>query len=150
MRKLQACSLGSGFGLVRNGSRSQTVRAGTRVIGSGASAAMSSSSAPVIPHDKLLVEQTKTPRPKPANDSLVFGKAFSDHMCRVSWESQSNEWSRPVCNFNYTATRHSVPLNAPNLFLVCCTSLHTLENEYPLVFFHKYDSPNSLLVSISR
>lgn len=96
MRKLQACSLGSGFGLVRNGSRSQTVRAGTRVIGSGASAAMSSSSAPVIPHDKLLVEQTKTPRPKPANDSLVFGKAFSDHMCRVSWESQSNEWSRPV------------------------------------------------------
>lgn len=44
-------------------------------------------SAPVIP-----VTRTSTPRPRPAEDALGFGKYFADHMLVVDW-SEGRGWS---------------------------------------------------------
>ncbi len=37
---------------------------------------------------------TKSPRPKPPNDSLVFGKEFADHMLEIDWCLKTG-WGNP-------------------------------------------------------
>ncbi|XP_042201037.1 branched-chain-amino-acid aminotransferase, mitochondrial [Callorhinchus milii] len=42
----------------------------------------------------LQIEINKQPKVKPDNDSLVFGKSFTDHMLTVGWNSEKG-WQRP-------------------------------------------------------
>jgi branched-chain amino acid aminotransferase len=44
--------------------------------------------------DKLIIEKTKNPLPKVANEDLVFGTTFSDHMLIADWTEQSG-WDAP-------------------------------------------------------
>lgn len=42
----------------------------------------------------LQIELTKQPREKPDNNTLVFGKSFTDHMLTVEWDAEKG-WSKP-------------------------------------------------------
>ncbi|CAM9933534.1 unnamed protein product, partial [Phaeothamnion confervicola] len=44
--------------------------------------------------DLLKVERTTSPKPKPAKETLVFGKTFTDHMMEIDWDSESG-WHAP-------------------------------------------------------
>ncbi|KAI5953142.1 hypothetical protein KGF54_002513 [Candida jiufengensis] len=44
--------------------------------------------------DKLVIEKTKTPKPKHAKEDLIFGKYFTDHMLEIEWDSKSG-WGTP-------------------------------------------------------
>ena len=45
-------------------------------------------------YSDLEIELTKSPRPKPDADNLVFGKEFADHMFEVDW-SEGSGWGKP-------------------------------------------------------
>ena len=42
----------------------------------------------------LKITKTTTPKPKLANDKLIFGKTFTDHMLEIDWDVNSG-WSKP-------------------------------------------------------
>ncbi|KAG7194993.1 branched-chain-amino-acid transaminase bat2 [Scheffersomyces spartinae] len=43
---------------------------------------------------RLQINKTSTPKHKLANDQLVFGKTFTDHMLEIEWDAQSG-WGVP-------------------------------------------------------
>ncbi|XP_013408204.1 branched-chain-amino-acid aminotransferase, cytosolic [Lingula anatina] len=53
-----------------------------------------SASSSTFKYDDLEIELSKTLRPKPDPNSLVFGKEFSDHMLEVEWHRDSG-WGKP-------------------------------------------------------
>ena len=42
----------------------------------------------------LTIEKTSNPKPKPVNETLAFGKEFTDHMLVIEWERE-NGWGKP-------------------------------------------------------
>ncbi|KAG7660546.1 BAT2 [[Candida] subhashii] len=44
---------------------------------------------------KLVIERTKTPKPKIPKEKLVFGKTFTDHMLEIEWTKQHG-WGTPT------------------------------------------------------
>ncbi|KAK6465348.1 branched-chain amino acid transaminase [Scheffersomyces coipomensis] len=44
---------------------------------------------------KLIIQKTTTPNEKLANDKLVFGKTFTDHMLEIEWTAE-NGWGTPT------------------------------------------------------
>ncbi|XP_031572954.1 branched-chain-amino-acid aminotransferase-like, partial [Actinia tenebrosa] len=47
-----------------------------------------------IQFDKLTVNEATKPKPKPDNNTLVFGKEFTDHYLRIEW-TESKGWDAP-------------------------------------------------------
>ena len=45
-------------------------------------------------HDLIELTQTQNPRPKPDDETLEFGKEFSDHMLIVDWKKEEG-WDTP-------------------------------------------------------
>lgn len=84
----------------------------------------------------LQLEMTQKPRKKPdPNETLVFGKTFTDHMLMVEWTEQAG-WSRPRIQPFQNLTLHpacsalhyslqvawqptSVPLSLTSSLLLC-------------------------------
>ena len=48
-----------------------------------------------LQHSKTVVLKSETRKPKPDDDSLVFGQHMSDHMLTLEWNSTSG-WKEPV------------------------------------------------------
>lgn len=42
----------------------------------------------------LTIERTKNPKPKLANDKLLFGRSFTDHMLEIDWDNTTG-WTTP-------------------------------------------------------
>ena len=45
-------------------------------------------------YDGIKVEETKSPKPKPDPNELLFGKSFTDHMLTVEWSAEGG-WDTP-------------------------------------------------------
>ena len=102
MRKVQTRALHAGFSFTRRRNHGEySIRASRTAIDVlerfySACSPLANSAVPVIDHKNLIVEQSRAPREKPPNEQLVFGKEFSDHMCSMKWDAESNAWTTLV------------------------------------------------------